>query len=147
MTTHSNMRRFSDHVIAVANGQIGGITNLQLQKVMYFALGNYISEHGIDDFATNIYDEKFEAWPYGPVIRSEYFRNRRFGRYFIGNQGQYNYNFQCLDGYIQEFMNKNVNNLVEESHEHGTWVSNRDAIFRHELIEYELEDLQNDFAA
>lgn len=142
-----SMKNLANHIIAIANDDIGGITNLQLHKVMYFVLGSYILDHGIDDFVEEIYDENFEAWPYGPVVRSEYFRNRRYGRYFIGNEGDYNEDFSSLDDYIQVFINDNVNDLVEISHEHGTWINNREAILQHELIEYSLEDLQNDFTA
>ncbi|PID03581.1 hypothetical protein CSV67_02765 [Sporosarcina sp. P2] len=140
------MRAFADHVISLANEAVGGITNLELQKVMYFALGNYINENGVDDLVTEIYDEPFEAWPYGPVVRSEYFRNRSFGRYNIRNEAFSNERYEALNDFILEVLEEEVNNLVEKSHLHGTWLHNREAILRHDLVEYRLEDIINDFA-
>ena len=44
------------------------VSNLQLQKMLYFLQSVYCS-------ATNgelLFEDEFEAWPYGPVIRSVY---------------------------------------------------------------------------
>ena len=43
------------------------ISNLQLQKILYFLQVIYASETGELLFA-----DQFEAWPYGPVIRDVY---------------------------------------------------------------------------
>lgn len=75
-----NMQKLSKHIIALANRERNGINNLELQKVMYFAIGSYIRNNGIDKFIRNIYDEPFEAWPYGPVVRSVYFEHKIRGR-------------------------------------------------------------------
>ncbi len=140
------MREFADHVIAVSNEFANGVTNLQLQKVMYFALGEYINTHGIDDLVLDVYDESFEAWPYGPVVRSEYFRNRSFGRYKIRRAAQSIEMYTDLNDFILNALRKEINDLVEESHLHNTWLQNREAILKHELVEYDLEDIVNDFS-
>ncbi|MET3657804.1 hypothetical protein [Sporosarcina psychrophila] len=140
------MREFADHVVSVSNEFADGVTNLQLQKVMYFALGNYISARGIDDVVIDIYDEAFEAWPYGPVVRSEYFRNRSFGRYNIRRAGQPFAMYDNLNDFILHALEEDINDLVEESHLHNTWLINKEAILRHELVEYNLEDIVDDFS-
>lgn len=43
------------------------ISNLQLQKILYFLQVIHASETGELLFA-----DQFEAWPYGPVIRDVY---------------------------------------------------------------------------
>lgn len=43
------------------------ISNLQLQKILYFLQFIYASDNGALLFA-----DQFEAWPYGPVIRDVY---------------------------------------------------------------------------
>lgn len=139
-----SMERFTDHIISVANNS-GGITNLQLHKVAYFCLGDYISTYGIDDLVQRIYDEKFEAWPYGPVIRTQYFNNRRFGRYTIKRTGTYYNEYSVFDELIAKYINKPISSLVEKSHMHSTWFENRDSILRHKKVTYSLKDLQNDF--
>lgn len=140
------MRNFADHVIAVSNNENDGITNLQLQKVMYFALGDYIRDNGIDNLVLEIYDEPFEAWPYGPVVRSEYFRNKKYGRFIIQENGVYNISYSVFDDYIKRYILVPVSELVEKSHKHSKWFYNQSKIMLHEKIEYSLEDLANDFA-
>ena len=143
----NNMRRLAQHIIYLANNEVEGITNLQLHKVMYFVLGEYIREKGIDQFLQNLYEERFEAWPYGPVLRSEYFNNKVYGRYNIETPGEYNEEYSVLDQYIRNFLQENVNDLVENSHRHATWLRNREAILNRDDVFYNLEDLSNDFQA
>jgi len=50
------------------------VSNLKLQKLVYLACGFYgaLAEKPL-------IDERIEAWPYGPVIRSLYFKYRDYG--------------------------------------------------------------------
>lgn len=43
------------------------VSNLQLQKILYFLQVAYYKETEM-----LLFDEEFEAWPYGPVIRDVY---------------------------------------------------------------------------
>lgn len=43
------------------------LTNLKLQKVLYFAQGEYLCSTGI-----GLFEDDIEAWSYGPVVRSVY---------------------------------------------------------------------------
>jgi uncharacterized phage-associated protein len=43
------------------------LTNLKLQKLLYFAQGKYLSKYDAPLFKENI-----EAWPLGPVVREVY---------------------------------------------------------------------------
>lgn len=114
---------------------------------MYFVLGEYIRDNGIDELVVEIYDEPFEAWPYGPVVRSEYFRHKAFGRYAIQSKGRYLERYAEFDDYIRRYLNVPVTRLVDESHRHRTWSDNREAILLNNRIEYTLEDLVNDFTS
>ncbi|MBF0847832.1 hypothetical protein IR145_10265, partial [Streptococcus danieliae] len=59
----TNMSKFAEHVISIANANEIPITNLQLQKTMYFALRN--SKDVLDDETIqSIYDEPFLVWRY-----------------------------------------------------------------------------------
>jgi uncharacterized phage-associated protein len=140
------MRQFTEHVIAVANKNSGRISNLQLQKVMYFALGEYIREHGIDETVREIYTEPFQAWTYGPVVESEYHRYKRYGRFSILEEGDFHESYVALNDYIQKHLNTPVNDLVEESHNHSTWYNNRQSILLQKNVEYTIQDLENDFS-
>ena len=140
-----NMFDFSNHVIALANREGNGITNLELQKVMYFAIGSYIKHNGVDEFIESIYDEPFEAWPYGPVVRSVYFEHKVSGRSKISDEPEYNADFAALDPHITEYLGVPIRDLVDESHEHSIWKDNKKQIMMHETIEYELGDIEDAF--
>ncbi|GIP17750.1 hypothetical protein J40TS1_33920 [Paenibacillus montaniterrae] len=141
-----SMRKFADHVIAVANLEGDRISNLQLQKIMYFAVGDFIIENGITPQLRRMYDEPFEAWTYGPVVRSQYFRFSGFGRYPIFSDGNYDVDYEDFDKHIIKYLDENINVLVEESHEHSTWWNNKEKIARQEKVVYSLENIANDFS-
>lgn len=70
-----NMERFAEHIIAIANENDEYITNLKLQKVMYIAMKNTKTDL---EFLTNLYDEPFQVWRYGPTVRCIYDKYKEF---------------------------------------------------------------------
>ena len=54
------------------------LTNLKLQKLLYFAQVKYLKETG-----DLLFDEPIEAWKYGPVVRSIYERLKGYGAYVV----------------------------------------------------------------
>ena len=56
------------------NKEREGITNLKLQKVLYFAQAYYLSKIGKPLFSDNI-----EAWEYGPVVPGVYHKFKTKG--------------------------------------------------------------------
>lgn len=59
----------ADYIIMKANELNKPVSNLMLQKVMYFLNADYLIHSG----KSLIEDEKFERWDYGPVLRTVYF--------------------------------------------------------------------------
>lgn len=55
------------YLIGLAQRDGNPITNLRLQKLLYYAWGNYWHQNREELFADNI-----EAWPFGPVVRDVY---------------------------------------------------------------------------
>ena len=43
------------------------LTNLKLNKILYYAQGHYLQKYG-----KPLFEDAIEAWPYGPVIKSVY---------------------------------------------------------------------------
>lgn len=81
------------------------ISNLHLQKILYFLQIIYASETGNLLFA-----DQFEAWPYGPVIRDVYKKFSDFGGFPI----------QCgfsveIDDDIRPFLDAGIDTLAEKS--------------------------------
>lgn len=63
------------------------ISNLKLQKELYFAQGYYLQAHG-----TPLFAEEISTWKYGPVVEKVYdwfqrFSNRKIWNSFIESFG------------------------------------------------------------
>ncbi len=50
------------------------ISNLKLQKMLYYMQGFFIAV-----FDKKLFEEPIEAWQYGPVVRAVYFHFKEFG--------------------------------------------------------------------
>lgn len=61
------------YVVDKCNGIGRPVTNLHLQKMLYFLQVIFYDQWGIP-----LFDDEFEAWPYGPVLPSVY---REFSEY------------------------------------------------------------------
>lgn len=57
----------ANEIIKLANSEKIDITPMKLQKILYLANGIYCKKRG-----DKLIKEKFEAWDYGPVVRSVY---------------------------------------------------------------------------
>lgn len=146
--TAMGMREFANHVIAVGKENGLPVTNLQLQKVMFFALGFYIGERGIDTTVEEIYNKKFERWKYGPVVGDVYRDYSLYGSDDITEyeDGEINDRYGDFDVFIIPLLKKNPFILVEVSHSLDSWAKYReDIIKRNAVPDYELDEIQEDF--
>ena len=137
-----SMRKLADHIIAVAQKNSLPITNLQLQKVMYFVIKIAKQENLIDlDQLNEIYDEKFQVWAYGPVIK-EYARFKKFASEPIVGDFQASEEYRVFDDFIVELLNVSVFTLVDLSHRVPFWANSKNKIhgFRSEVT-YTLDDI------
>lgn len=55
-------------------GEDAGLTNLKLQKLLYYAQGHYLAQAG-----TPLFRDTIQAWAHGPVVPSEYHRLKAYG--------------------------------------------------------------------
>lgn len=68
-------RDIADYLLAKIDTEAGdSITNLKLQKVLYYAQGWALAVLG-----KPLFDEEVEAWKYGPVVPSIYHAFKKFG--------------------------------------------------------------------
>ena len=81
------------------------ISNLQLQKILYFLQVIHASETGELLFA-----DQFEAWPYGPVIRDVYVKFSDCGGFPIKRE----FDTEINDS-IRPFLDAGVDMLAEKS--------------------------------
>lgn len=64
----------ANYFIRLANETGSYISNLKLQKLVYYAQAWHLAIHG-----TPLFEEDFEAWVHGPVIPALYQQYRDFG--------------------------------------------------------------------
>lgn len=122
------------YLVVHANDERHPISNLQLQKMLFFAQTKYmVSHHGNKMFSDDIY-----AWQYGPVIPRVYSAYSHNGGSLIkhvssiGQNGQFNEDTfvvradqedpsirETLDSVLDEWINKPAWSLVAAVHEKG----------------------------
>ncbi len=100
-----------------------GMTNLRLQKLLYFAQGYYYARYG-----EMLFDAGFEAWPLGPVVPESYRQYSPYGRNFIPTTKKFDRStlteqeFNFLMDFIAVYGDKSTSALISESHaEDGPW--------------------------
>lgn len=64
------------HIIKFSNEKDYGISNLKLQKILYFVQAYFLLKK--DDHSP-CFAEKIEAWDFGPVVPEAYREYERFG--------------------------------------------------------------------
>ena len=131
MSTNSklNMDTFADHIIAVAKENKFPITNLHLQKFMYFTLKLAKEENIINEqVLREMYNQQFEVWKFGPVVRHQYLRFKRFASEFILGSFEQNPNLTVLNPIILELLTVDIFTLVDISTRFPFWVQHKDKI-------------------
>lgn len=99
------------------------ITNLKLQKLLYYAQAWYLV-----NFGTTLFEDKIEAWQFGPVVPNVYNEFKNFGRNpielpedectnIISDENCINY----LDEFCEHFMKYSATDLVSMTHNEEPW--------------------------
>ena len=137
------MRDLADHVIARAQSTGKGITNLQLQKVLYFTIINGLKQERItEQWLREEYDEQFLVWRYGPVVKDIYEEYSVYGASNIFEPKFQLEQYNNLNDIIDSLLQEKTSALVNQSHKHEHWFSNKQFIqFGRSDVPYDLEDL------
>ena len=80
-----NMLNFAKHILSVAYENKLSVSNLGLQKVMYFTMREHKDNQ---DLLNQMYDESFYVWRYGPVVPKIYRKFRIYGASSIIKKGE-----------------------------------------------------------
>lgn len=142
-----NMKDFSDYIIDVANRKNIAISNLQLQKIMFFTL-RYALKNNIytEDFVNQFYDKKFLVWRYGPVVKDIYEEYKINGAEPLIETPKVTDNFSNarIENEIEKLLKVSIFKLVEASHQDEHWIENEANIYGWRSdIEYSVNDLKN----
>jgi uncharacterized phage-associated protein len=100
-----------------------GITNLKLQKMLYFADAVYLAF-----FGKALFKDEIQAWDLGPVVPTVYKIFSKFGDQPIHAESV----ADCLDPDLHEFLREvwntfgkySATELVNISHMHAPWKNN-----------------------
>ena len=94
------------------------ITNLQLQKIMYFLQREYLQSKNVP-----LFDDEIQAWQFGPVVPEVYYRYCVFGAMpitIIDKMADLNKcDADIINPIIEEKRKLYPWDLVEETHQEG----------------------------
>lgn len=115
--------QIANRIIEMAEAKGDLITNLKLQKLLYYEQGYHLA-----CFGKPLFKEEILAWQYGPVVREAYDAFSKFGGQALTVQGDV-YSFQnkeeeALFEEVFEAYNKySASYLVEMTHRETPWRS------------------------
>ena len=97
------------------------LTNLKLQKILYFVQLEFLDELGEILFADDI-----EAWKYGPVVSRTYSHYRKYSDLPITDSFSPRTSFSrsekmVINRVVREYIRTNEWDLVKITHEQGPW--------------------------
>lgn len=145
-----------------------GLTNLKLQKIIYFIYAKHLAIT-----KTKLFDEPIEKWQYGPVVPSVYHAFKDYGVYEINqtkskfsldlSSGKpvlktedfdpsiiiFNHDIKIglIDDQISQLINKDAYELVDITHQHPMWAKDKGRIMKGEKnIRYSDEELLDYFS-
>lgn len=116
----------SKYIIAKCNYDEKTITNLRLQKILYYVQGYFIRKYDIPAF-----DSDLEAWQYGPVVPDSYYKYCVYGAKPIVFEKEEMYDFldavheikdkRFIDSIIKQCMSMSITALVNKTHGETPW--------------------------
>ena len=112
----------AEYIIGYANQKNYSISNLKLQKILYFTQAQFLVALGYPCFIDVI-----EAWDFGPVVRSVYNQYKRYGsaNIYSGDMSleteMKEIEKDSIQLIIDKCVNFSANQLVEITHNQDPW--------------------------
>ncbi|MCD8213112.1 MAG: DUF4065 domain-containing protein [Campylobacter sp.] len=101
------------YILTKCNKDGQPISNLQLQKILYYAQYEFLVNYG-----KPLFDDDFAAWKFGPVIPSVYYEYSHMGAFKIGaNYNDYN---KILDNMSENEVNE-LDNIIIDKRDINAW--------------------------
>jgi len=144
----AGMKELAEHIISVANETEKSITNLQLQKILFFIFGRLVKNNGSQDsLVLKTYDLQFRRWSYGPVIEQIYFDYNHFGgRPILDSNVKKSKDYAQFDDAIKQLLEIDPFRLVEITHKLPSWARFKEDIENRNYIPpYQIEDFKREF--
>lgn len=156
-------KEVADYIVWSAQKNNKKITNLKLQKILYFLQAYNLCSHG-----DRLFDDPIEKWKFGPVVPDVYHEYKNFGAkvipgvpdivkfdfekgistesYDVELSNVYKNKDESLDKAIENLLCYSGNTLVDISHHHPMWFDDKPKIdlgMRH--ITYNLDEIKDYF--
>ncbi|QYA31962.1 DUF4065 domain-containing protein [Macrococcoides caseolyticum] len=139
------MKELANMILTRANETNTPVTNLHLQKVMYFLLVFMADTPKYNEQARELFNQgNLQAWPYGPVDPGVYQDYKKFKDRPIKLECDFSPITsidETLTTWIDKLLKINVFSLVRLSHEHRFWANNEDNIKKGFRPEYTFDDI------
>lgn len=121
----NNAIEISKYILCLAQCNGDTITNLKLQKLLYYAQAWFL----VNNNNTKLFEDDIEAWQYGPVVPSVYNEYKIFGRAPIEIDCDLNKDFsnlcdntkQYLNEFCEAFLKYSATELVGMTHQEKPW--------------------------
>lgn len=129
--SHTKGRDYLYSVIDIANYVIDygsqnqkEITNLRLQKILYYIQGYFLKMYDKPAF-----NEEIVAWPYGPVVPEAYYTYCMHGRnvLYLKQDVEYDFSMMSLDekqlirNIVDVCCADTISNIVNKTHQENPW--------------------------
>ncbi len=110
------------YIVQYSNKEKYEISNLRLQKLLYFVQGQFILEK-----SKFCFEDELEAWKYGPVVPSVYSFYKYYGNFSIEERPEYAIDWQTGkiqdvyfdDNKIREEDKSIINTIVKNAQEYS----------------------------
>ena len=149
------------HIINYSNKHDYGISNLKLQKVLYFIQAYFLTKKKDH---TPCFNEKIEAWDFGPVVPEAYLEYKQYGsgdipiiKSFIMSNKDNVWNSKrvkfedttisdddksLIDKVVDKFADYSATDLVSLTQKQSPWI---DAYFSYQNKEITIESMMEYF--
>ena len=116
------------------------ISNLRLQKILYYVQGVHLAI-----YKEPIFDNSIEAWSYGPVVPDVYYSYSRFGSNKITGIDEdlirvEEVDRKIINAVVNKFIDINVWDLVDKTHKENPWMNNYMPGYKMEIPIVDIED-------
>lgn len=117
----------------------GAVSNLKLQKLLYYAQGHYMAAHDGEP----LFKDQIQAWSHGPVVPDVYHAYKQFKSGPIVDESDFD--FDCIDreaaGWLasvwRTFGSLSAWKLREMTHDESPWRSTFREDGRHIVIDHD----------
>lgn len=111
-------KNIAEYVVDYCNRQGNPVSNLKLQKILYFLWVDYYKQT-----KTELFPEKFAAWQFGPVVPDIYYEFCEYGglpitENFAVQLDDHDHNL--INSIIEHYLPKTARELVSMTHQENT---------------------------